>query len=77
MQSSRSKIEPQTAYGAFISYYFSDAALDERLSGQQRLLLLELSILAAGRGSCEVTVPELPAYHVGDLVTALGGEVLQ
>jgi hypothetical protein len=52
MQSSRSKIEPQTAYGAFISYYFSDAALDERLSGQQRLLLLELSILAAGRGSC-------------------------
>jgi len=52
MQSSRSKIEPQTAYGAFISYYFSDAAPDERLSGQQRLLLLELSILAAGRGSC-------------------------
>ena len=25
----------------------------------------------------EVTVPELPAYRVGDLVTALGGEVLQ
>ncbi len=47
LQSMRSKIEPPTAHSAFISYYFNAAAQDERLTGPQHLLLLELSILAA------------------------------
>jgi hypothetical protein len=47
IQTERSKIEPPSAHAAFVSYYFKDAVQDERLNGSQRLLLLELSILAA------------------------------
>jgi hypothetical protein len=70
--SERRKIEPITAHSAFLGYYFRDAMLDERLTGRQRLLLLELSILAADAsgGPLGYTAANLATMFAPGRVTA-------